>query len=74
MCVLADLGDDIDHHALDLVRLGVEEGEGHAGQGRTDFQDLLRGGRQTYGQRQRDEQLNVLPVRVQPLDVKRPMA
>jgi hypothetical protein len=74
MCVLADLGDDIDHHALDLVRLGVEEGEGHAGRGRTDFQDLLRGGRQTCGQRQRDEQLNVLPVRVQPLDVKRPMA
>src|SRR6478752_3803275 len=35
----SDLGDDIDHHALDLVRLGVEEGEGHAGRGRADLRE-----------------------------------
>jgi hypothetical protein len=39
-----------------------------------DDQDKLRGGGQTCGQRQRDEQLNVLPLRVQRLDVKRPVA
>jgi len=41
--VLADLGDEIDHDALDAVGLGVEEGEGDACRRRAHFQRLLRG-------------------------------
>jgi hypothetical protein len=41
--VLGDLGDEIDHDALNAVGLGVEEGEGHARRRRAHFQHLLRG-------------------------------
>src|SRR5262249_10938308 len=47
--ILADLPDEIDHHAFDGVGLGVEEGEGDAGRGRADLQDLVVGLRAEAG-------------------------
>ncbi len=40
--ILADLGDEVDHHALNAVALGIEEGEGHAGRRRAHLEHLLR--------------------------------
>jgi hypothetical protein len=40
--ISADLGDEINHQALNAVGLGVEEGEGHPGRGRAHLEHLLR--------------------------------
>ncbi|MGY4430602.1 hypothetical protein ACVWWO_003079 [Bradyrhizobium sp. F1.13.1] len=50
--ILADLGDEIDHDALDGVGLGVEEGEGNACRRRTNLQHLLRRSRRCCGNRE----------------------